>query len=91
MFGFKLIFCKDRTRTNVMTLHFIRGDHATIVLIMVLLLFENVFYLEKSVLSCLTFHLKLLHLYEFQACKYQLKYCNLFQFIHAIWFAWRDM
>ena len=56
-----------------MTLHFIRRDHATIVLIIVLLIFENVFYLEKSVLSCVIFHLKLLHLYDFQACKDRLK------------------
>ena len=38
-----------RTRTNVMTLKFIRCDHATIVFIIVLFIFENVFYLEKSV------------------------------------------
>ena len=62
-----LIFCQDRKT-------FIRRDDATIVLIIVLLIFENVFYLEKSVLSCVIFHLKLLHLYDFQACKYQLKY-----------------
>ena len=73
MFGFKLIFCQDRTRTNLMALHFIRRDHSTIVLIIVLLIFENVFYLEKSVLSCVIFHLKLLHLYDFQACKDRLK------------------
>ena len=48
-------------------------------------------YPEKSVLSCVIFHLKLLHLYDFQACKYQLKYCILSQFIHAIWFVWRDV
>ena len=41
MFGFK-------TRKN-MRLNFIRGDHATIALVVVLLIFENVFYLEKSV------------------------------------------
>ena len=78
MFGFKLIFCQDRTRTNLMALHFIRRDHSTIVLIIVLLIFENVFYLEKSVLSCVIFHFKFLHLYDFEACKYQLKYCILF-------------
>ena len=44
----------------MMTLHFIRRDHATIVLIIVLLIFENVFYLEKHVLSCVIFRLKLL-------------------------------
>ena len=42
MFGFK-------TRKNMMRLNFIRGDHATIALVVVLLIFENVFYLEKSV------------------------------------------
>ena len=41
-----------------MTLSFIRCDHANILLIKVLLIFENVFYLEKSVLSCVIFHLK---------------------------------
>ena len=48
-----------------MTLNFIRCDHATILLIIALLIFENVFYLEKSVLSCVIFHLKLLCLYDF--------------------------
>ena len=48
MFGFKLIFCWGRTKTNVMTPHFIRRDHATIVLIIVLLIFENVIYLKKK-------------------------------------------
>ena len=71
LFGFKLIFCQDRTRTNVMTLHFIRHDHASVLLIIVLLIFENLFYLEKSVLSCVIFHLKYLHFYDFQACKYR--------------------
>ena len=47
-------------------------------------------YFWECVLSCVIFHLKLLHLYDIQACKYQLKYCILFQFIHAIWFVWRD-
>ena len=63
MFGFKLIFV--RTRANVMTRNFIRCDHATIVLIIVLLIFENVFYLEKSILSCVIFHFKLLYLFDF--------------------------
>ena len=48
-----------------MTLNFIRCDHATILLIIVLLIFDNVFYLEKNVLSCVIFHLKLLCLYDF--------------------------
>ena len=53
MFGFK-------TRKN-MRLNFIRGNHATIALVVVLLIFENVFYLEKSVCyyqSCAIFHFK---------------------------------
>ena len=37
---------------------------------------KRVFYLEKSVLSRVIFHLKLLFFcMTFQACKYQLKYC----------------
>ena len=75
----------------MMALNFIRCDNATIVLILVLLIFENVFYLEKSVLSSVNFHSKFPYLYDFQACKYQLKYSILFQFIHAIWFVWRDV
>ena len=71
--------------------HCIRRDHATIVIIIVLLIFKNVFYLEKSVLSCVIFILKLLHLNDFHACKYQPIYCILFQFIHAIWFVWRGV
>ena len=55
-----------------MTLNLTRRDHDTIVLIIVLLIFENVFYLGKSASSCVVFHLKLLHLYDFQVCKYQL-------------------
>ena len=58
----------------MMTLNLIRRDHDTILLIIVLLIFKNVFYVEKSVLSCVIFHLKLLHLYDFQTCIYQLKY-----------------
>ena len=50
-----------------MTINFIRRDHANIILIIILLIFENVLYLEKSVL-CVVFHLKLLCLYDFQAC-----------------------
>ena len=42
MFGFKLIFV--RTRTNGITLNFKRCYHA----IIVLLIFENVFYLQKK-------------------------------------------
>ena len=60
LFGFKLLV---RTSANVVTL--IRCDHATTVLIILLLIFKNVFYLEKSVLSCVIFHLKLLCLYDF--------------------------
>ena len=46
-----------------MILNFIRCDQATIVLIIVLLIFESVFYLEKSVLSCVIFHLKFIKLF----------------------------
>ena len=67
-----------------MKVNFVRCGRATIPLIIVLLIFENVFCLEKSILSCVIFYLKLLYLYDFQACKYQLKYCIPFQFIHAI-------
>ena len=74
-------------RTNVIALNFIRCYHP----ITVLLIFENVFYLEKNVLSCVIFHLKLLYLYDFLVYKYKLKYCILFQFIHALWSPWRDV
>ena len=74
-------------RTNVIALNFIRCYHP----ITVLLIFVNVFYLEKNVLSCVIFHLKLLYLYDFLAYKYKLKYCILFQFIHALWSPWRDV
>ena len=57
-------------RTNVIALNFIRCYHP----ITVLLIFVNVFYLEKNVLSCVIFHLKLLYLYDFLAYKYKLKY-----------------
>ena len=79
------------TGTNVMTLNFIRCDHATIVLIIVLPIFENVFYLEKSVLSCVIFIWNFIICMNCQTCKYRLKYCILFQFIHTIWFVWRDV
>ena len=49
----------------MITLNFKRCDHATIVLIIVLINFENVFYLEKSFLSYVIFHLKLFYLYDF--------------------------
>ena len=49
----------------MMTLNFIRCDHATMVLIIVLFIFENGFYLEKSILSYVIFYLKLLYLYDF--------------------------
>ena len=74
-------------RRNVIALNFIRRYHP----ITVLLIFENVFYLGKNVLSCVIFHLELLYLYDFLAYKYQLKYCTLFLFIHAIWSVWRDV
>ena len=53
---------------------------------MVLLIFENVFYLE-NVLSCVIFYLKLLYLYYFKAYKYQLKYPIpvYFQFIPVVY------
>ena len=47
-----------------MTLNFIRCDHATIVLIIVLPIFENVFYLEKKRFIMCYFHLKLHYLHE---------------------------
>ena len=56
-------------RTNVIALNFIRCYHP----IIVLLIFENVFYLEKNDLSFESlssvsfFHLKLLYLYDFLA------------------------
>ena len=48
-----------------MRFNFIRCDHTTIVLIIVRVIFENVFYLEKSVLSSVIFHFKLLYLHDF--------------------------
>ena len=48
-------------KTNVIALNFVSRYHPVIVL----LIFENLSYLEKNVLSCVIFHLKLLYFYDF--------------------------
>ena len=64
-------------RTNVIALNLIRRYHP----ITVLLIFENMFYLEKNVSSCVIFHLKFLYLYDFWLKKSSLNtvsYSSLF-------------
>ena len=56
-----------------MELTFIRCSHA----IIVLLIFENMFYFKKNVLLCY---------FPFEISV--LKYCSLFQSIRVIWFVW---
>ena len=56
-----------------MELTFIRCSHA----IIVLLIFENMFYFKKNVLLCY---------FPFEISV--LKYCSLFQSVRVIWFVW---
>ena len=72
MFGFNVdnIFS---TRTTVKALVFITCYHTT----MALFIFEHLFCLPaKKIIPFVPFCLKLLYLYDFQACKYYLNYCS---------------
>lgn len=51
-------------------LNFIRCNHATIVLMIVLPIVENLFGLEKKVFHVLFLIWNFFYFYEFMACKY---------------------